>query len=338
MSLSNFSKSLVYISSTLGLITISNLLLINPAHAFDITFSNGGFDEPLPDGSLNSWSSAGDATFNTGIDTVNPLSNPSQAIVTTGYRDGVNNRSDDAGFDFNQSGIDPIDADTLIENNTGSGDLQSFLNLDTSAFRIARSDNLSGFRTPKEGSGIYQDIIVSISSADVSSGSNSFNLSFNWAYLSNDGKSPDFGSQDFSFVSIANAPNNTGDGFLNDSNFASGLVTTLGDSDQDIYAPNGTVINPNGDNDFIHHNIDNYTTNNLETLTLTGLGEGTYRYRVGFGVVDVDNYDRSSALLVDNLSAKQVPFDFSPSAGLLIIAGIFGLKTLLQRNDSEVKE
>lgn len=335
MSLFNLSRSLIYISSTLGLLTISNLLLINPANAFGITFSNGGFDDNS--GSLNDWTSTGDATFNTGIDSVNPLSSPSQAIVTTGYENGVNNRSDDAGLNFNQSGIDPIDADTLTTNNTGTGDLQSFLNLDTSAFSIARSDGLSGFRTPKEGSAIYQDIVVSISSADVSSVNNSFNLNFNWAYLSNDGKSPDLGNQDFSFVSIANAPNNTDDGFLNDPNFASGLVTTLGDSDQNIYN-NGNIINPTGDNDFINQDVNNYTANNLETLAFTGLGEGTYRYRVGFGVVDVDNYDRSSALLVDNFNIEQVPFDFSPSAGLLAIAGIFGLKTLLEKKNNEVKE
>ncbi|MDJ0745058.1 MAG: hypothetical protein QNJ32_17090 [Xenococcaceae cyanobacterium MO_167.B27] len=42
--------------------------------------------------------------------------------------------------------------------------------------------------------------------------------------------------------------------------------------------------------------------------------------RLGYGVVDVDNTGRSSALLLDNLQITQdVPFEFSPGLGLGIV-------------------
>ena len=341
MNLSNISKSLIYISSTLGLLTIGNLVSIAPAGAFRVTFSNGGFDDPTPNDPLNGWFSTTDATINTGIDGVSPLSNPNQAIITTGYRN-TNNRIDDrnnlGNLDFNQSGNkDPIDADPLSTNNLPSGDLQSFLNLGQNDFSLARSNNLGGYRLPKEGSAMYQDIIVEISQTDVDNGTNGFNLNFNWAYLSNDGKSPDFGNQDFSFVSIANDPNPAAGVNKTDSNFADGIVKLLGDSDQSIRDGDGNIIDPSASNDFIHSDTTYYDPNNIYTESVTGLEAGTYGYRIGFGAVDVDSYDRTSALLVDNFSVEQVPFEFSPTIGLLFIGGVFGFKTAWEKRKSEVK-
>ena len=339
INLSNVSKSLVYISSTLGLLTISNLIFINSVSAFDVTFSNGGFENSLTD-----WEDTGDVTTNTGIDGVSPISGNNQAIINTGYGDR-NNRIDDRNssnsfLDFNQSGDkDPIDADPLVGNNSpdADSDLQSFLGLNTNAFSIARSDNLSGYRLPKEGSGMYQDIVVEISQADVDNGTNGFKLNFNWAYLSNDGKSPDFGNQDFSFVSIANDPNPAANVDKTDSNFADGIIKLLGDSDQSIRDGDGNIIEPSDANDFIHSDTSFYDPNNVYTESVTGLEAGTYGYRVGFGVVDVDNLDRTSALLVDNFSAEQVPFEFSPALGLLFISSIFGFKTVWEKRKSEVE-
>ena len=54
-------------------------------------------------------------------------------------------------------------------------------------------------------------------------------------------------------------------------------------------------------------------------------------YRVGFGVVDVDGTDRSSALLVDNFDMREVPFEFSPSTGLLLIASFWGINYFRRR-------
>ena len=313
MNLSNLFKSLISISGTLGLVTISNLLFINSANAFDVTFSNGGFDEPLPNGSLDDWSSIGDVTFNGGIDGVNPLSNPGQAILTTGYLNGVDDRNDDFGLDFNQSGTNPVDADTLTSNNTGQ-DLQTFLGLDTDALSIDRSNGLPGYRTPKEGSGLYQDIMVAITAADVANGNNAFEISFNWAYLSNDGTSPDFGNQDYGFVSIY------------DTNSTPSSINVLAESDQTITAP--TMAD-----DYNNANSANYNTGspNLYTQSFSGLAAGNYTYRVGFGVVDVDSYDRTSALLVDDFSVEQVPFEFSPSGGIAIILTLIGFNHIKRR-------
>ena len=337
---SRISRSLVYISSTLGLLTISNLVFIDSAGAFNVNFSNGGFES-----NLTNWSSTGDVTTNTIIDGIEPVSGTgtNQAIINTGYRN-LNDRIDDRSgsgnyLNFNQSGTaDPIDADSLSENNPPSGDLQSFLNLNTSAFSIARSDNLGGFRLPKEGSGMYQDIVVDITQTDKNQGKNGFNLSFNWAYLSNDGYSPDFGNQDFSFVSIAANPIDTNSGITHtDSNFADGIIELLGDSDQSIRDGDGNINTyPNANNDFIHSDTTYYDPNNIYTESITGLEPGTYSYRVGFGVVDVDNLDRTSALLLDNMSAEQVPFEFSPALGLLFVGSIFGFKILREKSRDRI--
>jgi hypothetical protein len=56
-------------------------------------------------------------------------------------------------------------------------------------------------------------------------------------------------------------------------------------------------------------------------------------YVLGFGVVDVDGTDRSSALLLDNVEA--VPFEFSPSLGLILVAGMFGCDRLRRRLKSK---
>ena len=343
LNLSRISRSLVYISSTLGLLTVSNLVSIDPANAFNVNFSNGGFESNLTD-----WSSTGDVTVNTGIDEVSPISGNNQAIINTGYRRNVNdnNRIDDRDssggsyLNFNQSGTDPIDADSLSENNSPNtdSDLQSFLNLNTSVFSIARQDSsgnsIGGFRLPKEGSGMYQDIVVEITQADKDQGKNGFDLNFNWAYLSNDGTSLDFGNQDFSFLSIAANP--TGGSIdQTDSRFTNGIIELLGDSDGDIRDDDGNIDTyPTADNNFIHSDTTHYNTNNVYTESITGLEPGTYSYRVGFGVVDVDNLDRTSALLVDSFSVEQVPFEFSPTLGLLVVGSLFGFKTAWQKRKS----
>ena len=347
LNLSRISRSLVYISSTLGLLTISNLVFVNSAGAFGVTFSGGTFENTISDNfdtGLTNWESTGDVTTNTGISGVSPLSSPNQAIINTGYRN-LNDRIDDRNIggsylNFNQSGTDPIDADSLSENNSPNtdSDLQSFLNLNTSAFSIARRDslgnNIGGFRLPKEGSGMYQDIVVSITQADKDQGKNGFDLNFNWAYLSNDGTSLDFGNQDFSFLSIAANP--TGGSIdQTDSRFTNGIIELLGDSDGDIRDDDGNIDTyPTADNNFIHSDTTYYNTNNVYTKSITGLEPGTYSYRVGFGTVDVDNLDRTSALLVDSFSVERVPFEFSPTLGLLFVGSMFGLKTAWQKRKS----
>ena len=86
-----------------------------------------------------------------------------------------------------------------------------------------------------------------------------------------------------------------------------------------MYDSSGAINLPQGSNDF--NDSESYltfteTVNNLTT-------PGNYRYRAAFGVADVDSYDRSSALMLDNFAVEQVPFEFSSTLGLLIVGGVF---------------
>ena len=327
MNLSSLTKSIPNIASILGFVTISNLLLINSVDAFSVTFSNGdsngGFEstndgESTGTGLPNNWSTIGDV-FTTGvIDGISPTSGSNQAIITTGYIEGnygapIGNRNDDSSRVFNQSGTNPVSADT----NPNADFLQEHLGLSSDALSIERSAGVHssfGPRTSKEGSGMYRDITIEISPDDVSNGTDGFTVSFNWAYLTNDGKSDDFGNQDFSFVSIDDQTNPV-------------AIEVLGDSNQ-------TISSPTADNDFFDGNTISYTT---YTQSFTGLGVGPHNYRVGLGVVDVDSYDRSSALLVDNFNVQQVPFEFSPTAGIALMLGLFGCDRLRRRLRQDIE-
>ena len=316
LSKSNFSKCLISVASTVGLVTMGNFIFIDATHAFSVTFGNGDVDTFTNSGFENSttgWSTIGDVTTNTGIDGVNPISGSNQAIITNSYKiEG--NRDDDNSLTFNQSGTNPVDADTITTNHTGD-DLQTFLGLGTNALSIDRNPAVSGFpRTSKEGSGMYQDITISISAADVTNGTNGFDVSFNWAYLTNDGQEDTYGlgNQDFSFVSIY------------DKASTPGAIQLLGDSDQAISAPAGS-------NDYVHPTTNYYSAGNLYSQSVTGLAEGTYNYRVGFAVVDVDSVDRSSALLIDDFTVQQVPFKFSPTTGIALVLGLIGCDQLRRR-------
>lgn len=175
LSKSHFSKSLVSVATTIGFVAIGNFVSIDAANAFSVTFGNGDVNTFTNSGfesSTNGWSTYGDVTtIGSGIvsgngTSVNPVSGSNQAIITNSYSIG-SDRDDDNSLTFNQSGIDPLDADTITTNHTGE-DLQTSLGLDTDAFSIDRDPAVSGFpRTSKEGSGMFQDITVNISTDDV---------------------------------------------------------------------------------------------------------------------------------------------------------------------------
>ena len=325
LSHSNFPKALISVLSTVGLVTIGNFICIDAAHGFNVTFENGGF-ENTTDGLPDSWSTIGDVTTNTDIDGVSPISGSNQAIITNAYKiEG--DRNDDNSFTFNQSGTNPVDADTISDNHTGD-DLQTFLGLGINDLSIDRNPEVTGFpRTSKEGSGMYQDIEIAISTEDVNNGTNSFQISFNWAYLTNDGQETTYlGNQDFSFISLINNPNPSVNVNATDSNFVTANVTVLGDSNET------TIVLPTANDDYVYSTTTFYDVNNVYTQSVTGLDAGTYSYRVGFGVVDVDNVDRSSALLLDNFNVQQVPFEFSPGFGLLLMTSLFGFQYLHRKH------
>ena len=342
MSQVNFSQSISKLAGTLSFIALMNCLAAKSADAFSINggsnLTNGGFEQTI-DGAnpTNGWSTTGDVTtiianeVQAAGTAVNPVSGNSQAILTTAYNNlGGTARVDDveslaegemgpaAPLNFNQSGTNPVDADTDPNNHTGD-DLQTFLGLDTNSLSIEREPAVSGVpRTSKEGSALLQNFTVEITQADVDSGNNAFEISFNWAYLTNDGfddggdGSFPGGNQDYGFFTL-----------YEDSDTAPGL-TLLGDS-------SGTISEPIADNNYNSGDVTYYNSESIYTQTVMGLAAGTYNYTIGFGVVDIDGSGRSSALLLDNLGIKQVPFQFSPSGGIALVISFFCFHQFLRR-------
>ncbi len=315
-------KNKSFCLKTIFLVAIGNFIAVNPVQAFSVTFGNTGF-EGTGTGGFDSWNTIGDTSIQSTFQGISPTQNDYQALITNSCSasagdlctDSQTNgaRNDDnprATGTFNYSGNNQINASFSDPANAGTNQeafkLQDFFGLDENGLSVAREGGMiSGFRTAKEGSGIQQDIQITITQADVDSGMNAFTLSFNYAYLSNDGTNTLFGDQDFAFLSLyekspTSSPNN---------------IIVLADSDQTLTAP--TTDN------FVHQNTDFHTASNQFSYTVSGLAANTYTYSLGFGVVDVDNVDRTSALMLDNLQITQdIPFDFSPSIGLLIAGGM----------------
>lgn len=310
MSLSNLLKS---ISLVTGSLFISSILLPDSASAFSTTFTNQGFES-----GLTGWLGAGDRSIQTNSFQTAPVQGSSQALITTGHHTRVDDNTT-AASTFNYSDTSPVSSTT----NSSANSLQTSLGLPTNSLSIPRqnSANDSAFRTPKEGSGIYQDFSITIDSTDVTNGTNQFHIDFNEAFLTNDRHNSILGDQDFAFYTV----------FDTSSSVNSRTINVLDDS-------GGSSTNSTTSN-FQNTNTTFYTTNNQRTYTSPSLGIGTYNYRIGFGVVDVDGVDRSSGLLVDNINVRQVPFEFSPSLGLVIVAGIFGCDRLRRqfKTKSDIK-
>lgn len=322
MSLFRSTKFLTTIASTLGLISLSNLIFINSANAFSVTFQNGSFENSITGSNpTGGWNTYGDVTTTGAIDGISPTNLVNQAILTTGYIDGTYNvdgedvdRSDDNGLIFNQSSTNPVSADT----NPNADVLQSSLGLETNALSIDRSteqlNNLYGPRTSKEGSGMYQQFNVNIGPND-----DSFTINFDWAYLTNDGTTA-FGEQDFAFWSL---------GLVNDTDYTTVFENTGNPGDEIIVldSSDGAISSPTNSNDYVQ-GVD-YNTNGTYSYTVSGLTEGMYTYRLGYGVVDVDGLDRTTALLIDNIEI--VPFEFSPSTGIGLVLGLIGINKLRRK-------
>ena len=289
------------IASIIGFLTVGNLFLIDAAAAFSITFSgteNFGFEEQY-----DGWTTFGDTNVESTFQTISPQGGDYQALITNACHDCVDNgsiRNDDSHVNntastFNYSDTNPITASVEQYNNNN---LQSQLGISENALNInatLNGSNIDGvFRTPKEGSAILSDSFTV---------DESFGISFDWNYLTNDGASI-LGNQDFSFVTIT--------GIETASNNPVEFVIPLGDS-------SGTIPS-NPSSNFAE--VTGYST-----YTSDVLAPGTYR--VGFGVVDIDNVDRSSALLVDEIYIRQaIPFEFSPTVGIALVLGLFGCDRL----------
>lgn len=301
-----YLKNQAFCLKTVLLIAISNFMAVSPANAFSVTFENAGF-EGTGTGGFDGWSTTGDTSIQSTFQSISPTAGSYQALITNACPETAGTlcqtstsgeaRKDDFGDagTFNYSSNDQISADT------GTPDLQNFFGLGANDLSIARENgSISGLRTAKEGSGIQQDITITITQADVDSGMNAFTLSFNYAFLSNDGTDSLFGDQDFAFLSLYDTAGSPDD------------IIVLADSDQ-------TLSDPTNSN-FVYQDTEYHTVNNQFSYTVSGLAADTYTYSLGFGVVDVDNIDRSSALMLDNLQiAQDVPFKFSPGLGLVLV-------------------
>lgn len=312
------------ITSLIGLLGFMGLsgLLSTPVQAFSVTFENTDFEN-----NFDGWTTTGDTSIQTLFEGQLQYIN-NQALINTGcpntaFSDGecfdqqdesrTTPRNDDgtsfAGTEssgdsqFNFSGNDQVSADG--QDATGAfsfNNLQDFLGLDPNTLNIARENgSLSGARSPKEGSAIRQTITVD----------NDFALSFNWHFLTNDANNPTFGDQDYGFVTI----------YETSSDIGTRSIEVLADAGSDLVSSNtsftsGTFSGGNGINDY-----DLYTSVNLPAGT----------YVIGLGVVDVDGVNATSGLFVDNFQVQEVPFEFSPTAGIALVLGLFGCDRLRRK-------
>ena len=312
MNMSIFRRQNLIRFSLISIASLANLTMTDSAYGFTVNFENQDFSD-----GFNSWQTLGDTSTPSSFQGIAPQSGSNQALITNScpsiaFPEGecfdtqnpANYRQDDpdggnSDRTFNFSDLDQGDANG---NNFGQDtNLQTFLGLSSNSLNIEREGGaIPGTRTPKEGSAIKQTI-------EVTDTENPFVLKFDWNYLTNDGTDPLLGNQDYSFITIYPADSEPGDR----------KITILGDSTGDITTP----IDPS-QTDFLK--VDGYMS--YESAYLQP-GE----YVIGAGVVDVDGTGISSALLVDNFVVEEVPFDFSATTGLGLVASLFGISRLRRR-------
>ena len=321
MTLSNFVKFSSLLTSSL---LLNCIFSINPATAFSVlSFENGSFENDFSDG--NSWQVTGDIFRDSKSDNtftqVDPVAGDYHLIITTG-RHTVQDDPNTSASTFNYSGTDPVTA-TDVAGTSNDYELQRFLGLSDDALNISRANsaNDNDTRLTKEGSGIYQDFSVDFNQADIDDGKNSFRLSFNFGYLTNDGNDSVLGDQDFAFLTVYE---------IDDMGSSVGTpsITVLDDSNRtDI-----TIPMDSGETNFQEVNTALYNASSSYIVDFGSVpAVGTYNYRVGFGVVDIDGLDRTSSLLLDDINVQQVPFEFSPGLGLLIAGGLVGVDQLRRK-------
>ena len=314
-----FNSKPVSLSLLASLIGVSTLALVNPeaTHAFTIgPVVNSDFNASTTLDGTNGWTGLGSAAISndhTGVS----FDNSNQGIVTTACPSSgtfCGSRDDDpdstTANTFNLGGQDQISASPEVSNN-----LQEQLNLSDNILSIPTNFEGSPLldsegqvinRVPKEGSAIFQDITITDEPGD--NGDVNTRISFNWDFLTNDGASSLLGDTDFGFFSISD-----GMGFEE-------LIV--------LESSTGAIPGADGDNYGASVPVGGLYTDSFFSQEFD-LAPGTYR--IGFGVVDIENSDRSSALLFDNLSVQEVPFEFSPTTGIGLVLGFWGLKKTRDR-------
>ena len=331
---SNFSKYLTSSLATVSLLGLSLFFSSNSANAFSVTYSND-----FESGGFSDWNTSGDTsvrgaltgTYNNEFKSYHAGSG-NQAVMTTACpgtaytptnltnpetecydTNSINDPRDDDPITnnepnndigrFNDSGKDQTDANS--ENSADNPEaneiinLQEFLGLDANALNIPKQEGdttMGGNRTPKEGSAIRLN--------DTINSSVPLTISFDWSYLTNDGRDEFLGDSDYGFVVIYDESSTT----------SSREPIVLADSDN----PNIPTLT-NADDAYALMTSGSYTSSLLPAGN----------YHVGLGVVDIEGVNRSSALLIDNFAVREVPFEFSPGLGLLLMTGFWVSRTII---------
>lgn len=310
MYLSNLKQSLSSTVTVVGAIGVGIFASIDSASAFSIGFGDdfsnfnnwNTYGDTLIQDTLNGTYGGASRAYNAGTGNQATLSTACpNAVGTECYAvgDPGSARDDDPSSPigtYNFSGSDQYDANA--ETTNGSS-LQSALGLDFNALNIPAQAGSTiiegGSRLPKEGSGMVLDGVIS---AD-----HEFQISFNWNYLTNDGQDEDYGNSDYGFVVI----------YETSSDISNRIPIVLGDSDAAAFPTIGATDT-------------SYALSTSGSYISEALPAGDYF--VGFGVVDAYGVGRSSALLVDDFLTQEVPFDFTPTTGLGIVAGLIAFKRL----------
>ncbi len=321
MTVDHLSKSISLVTGT----TIVGLLFPSffstpLVAAFFVDFDNPSFENPLDFNDDDGWEGTGDTSIQNNTFQIVPVEGDFQVVITTG-RHTVNDDLNTLISTFNYSDIDPVAATTDIDSYV----LQKFVGLSTGALSINRnnSEDDTKFRTAKEGSAIVREFKFEFTQEDINQGKNILEINFNWAYLTNDSTDSLLGDQDFSFFTVYDTSSN-----LNDHS-----LVVLDSSDGNINTPLDSEVNT-----FQDVNTTYYDVNNLYTYQSSPFTQaGEYTYKIGFGVVDVDGLDRSSGLVIDNVEIRQIPFKFSPSFGLVLVTGFWGIKYLRSRQVALLK-
>ena len=310
-----FVQKFTPIAFVASFLSLGNLIAANSANAYTLTFSNGNFESSTSLDGTAGWTGIGSTEIRGAYSGVSPY-NTQQGVITTACPNSNssfcgNSRNDDPSTTTGTFNLRTQDPQDQLTASPELANLQTQLGLSANAFSIPRKigsvtyDGTGGnpalYRTPKEGSAIFQNITVN----DVGNVTDT-RITFNYDFLTNDGAGR-LGNKDFGFFSISGI-NGKGYGYKEVIPLEDSTSTTLG-ANSSNYRTNTTPYQP-------------------YSLTRT-LAPGTYK--VGFGVVDVDGSGFSSALALDNFNAEAVPFDFSPTAGLGLVASIFGLTRLRRK-------
>lgn len=299
MSMSAFIKHCTRAASIIGLLGVSTLVSMEPARAL---LKSGSFET----GDFSGWDTAGDTSIQGNFQGIAPPEGSSQAVLSTAcpgtaFSSGEcfdtnapdQPRNDDPG---NSPGTFNFSGNDQFDANAENfpNNLQGFLGLGPNALNIPREGGIPGLRLPKEGSAIKQTFTAEAP----------FQLSFEWNLLTNDV---------------------TGSGNSRDLAFATIYESTSTQENRQIINLNETITT-----------LDSSSTtfaqeNGYQSFTSSQTySPGTYT--LGFGVVDIDGVDTSSALMVDSV---EVPFEGAPGVGLGVFAGVVGLHHLWRKRQQK---